>query len=215
MKKVLIVMSALIAWAASLTAGNITREQADKIVLDYLQNELKEMPCLLFVNVKAPNEEGIVITTYQEETFKAKYACWTYCVIPKPPIWASPIVARIPTLLCYLFVKEDNGSLLEVISHNNYISGDFMDSWKAVDIPTGLSDEKDNSVKLLYPNPVSDWLTLPCTGENVRVEIYDLKGARLFSGLVAGEDCRLNVSFLNTGVYMVGVDGERYKIIKK
>ena len=214
MKKIIISMLILTAWAASLTAGNITREQADEIVLDYLQNGLKELPCLLFVNVKAPSEEGIVITTFQEETFKAKYACWTYCVTPKVTYYPH-IRFSSPPLLCYLFVKEDNGSLLEVITYNNYITGDFMDSWKAVDIPTGLSDEKDNSVKLLYPNPVSDWLTLPCAGENVRVEIYDLKGARLFSGLVSDEDCRLNVSFLNTGVYMVGVDGERYKIIKK
>jgi hypothetical protein len=58
-------------------------------------------------------------------------------------------------------------------------------------------------------------LTVPCNGD-ARVEIYDLKGTRLFSGLVSGKGaCQLDVSFLNTGVYMVNVAGEVYKVIKK
>ena len=215
MKKIFIVMSVLIAWTASLSAENITRKQADKIALDYLQNELTQ-PFLLFVNVNAPNEEGIVITTYQGEKIKAKYACWTYCVsqklISKPP-WAPP--AWMPTLYRYLFVKEDNGSLLEIITENNFVTEDFIGSWEAVDMPTGLLGEKDNHVKQLYPNPINDWLTFPCNDEPVRVEIYDLKGTRLFSGLLSGKgSCQLNVSFLETGVYMVNVSGETYKIIK-
>ena len=78
---------------------------------------------------------------------------------------------------------------------------------------TGFTEQKYNN-KQLYPNPVDDWLTLPCTGESTRVEIYDLKGTRLFSGLLS-EKCELNVSFLNAGVYMVNVSGETYKLIKK
>ena len=79
---------------------------------------------------------------------------------------------------------------------------------------TGLT-ETDNSVKLLYPNPVGELLTIPCNGEFTDVEIYDLKGNCLFSGLLSDKDaCQLNVSFLNAGIYMVNISGKTYKMIK-
>ena len=81
-------------------------------------------------------------------------------------------------------------------------------------IITGIDDEITMQDRLC-PNLVDDWLTLPCNGESVRVEIYDLRGARLFSGTLSNKDaCQLNVSFLNTGLYIVRVDGETYKIVK-
>jgi len=80
---------------------------------------------------------------------------------------------------------------------------------------TNIVEPKANN-KLLYPNPVGDWLTIPCNGENTRVEIYDLKGTRLLNKTLSGKDvCQLNVSFLSAGVYMVNVGGKMYKIIKK
>ena len=76
---------------------------------------------------------------------------------------------------------------------------------------SGLTEPKENS-QSLYPNPVDDWLTIPCDGKSVRVEIYDLKGTRLFSGTFSDKDShQLNVSFLNTGVYMVDISGKKYK----
>jgi len=200
MKKVVILTTIFVAWSVTLLAANITQEQANDIVLTYAQSEAPQF-IALYTNLDEPGEEGIVITTSEEETFKAKYACWAYCL--------EETAQRR-----YLFVKKDGGSLLEVIASND-ISKLNDNSWVAMeDTPTNLIESK-SSVKLLYPNPVGDLLTLPC-GANARVEIYDLKGTRLFSGLLSGEDaCQLNVSFLNAGVYMVNVSGETYKMIKK
>jgi hypothetical protein len=198
MKKIFTSVLVLIVWATSLSA--ITREEADVIVQNYVQSEAAGT---LYANLSAPNGEGITVATSNEETFKAKYACWTYCLDESES-----------SLRRYLFVKEEGGSLLEVIASNDQSVLD-NDSWVAMDVPTGLTNSK-GSIKLLYPNPVGDLLTLSCNGENTHVEIYDLKGTRLFSGLLSGKDnCQLNVSFLNTGVYMVTVSGETYKIIKK
>ena len=198
MKKIFISISILIVWAVSLSAQKITKEQADAIVQDYVQT----LSGLLHSKASDPGEEGIAVTTSNGETFKAKYACWAYYLNESEPVQRR-----------YLFVKEDGGSLLEVIASNDL--SELDDSWIAMDTPTGLTAGEGNSVKLLYPNPVGDLLTIPCNGENDRVEIYDLKGTRLFSGLLSGKDaCRLNVSFLNAGVYMVSVSGETYKIIK-
>jgi hypothetical protein len=196
MKKIIISMSILTAWATLLSA-QITREQADVIVLNHVQSGVTNPS--LYVNLNNPDAKGIVITTSNEETVRAKYACWAYCLDE------NELFQRR-----YLFVKENNGSLLEVIASNDH--SELGDLWAAMS--TGLAKEK-GSVKLLYPNPVGDVLTVPCNDDQVRVEIYDLKGARLFSGLVSGKDaCQLNVSFLNTGVYMVNISGKTYKIIK-
>jgi hypothetical protein len=197
-KKIIVSMSLLIAWAALLPAANITREQANAIVQDYAQT----LSGLLYFNAGDPSEEGITITTFNEETVRAKYACWAYCLNESEPAQRR-----------YLFVKEDGSSLLEVIASNDL--SELDDSWVATDTPTGLAAGEGKSMKLLYPNPVGDLLTIPCNGDQARVEIYDLKGTRLFSGLLSGKDaCQLNVSFLNAGVYMVNVSGETYKMIK-
>ena len=198
MKKVFISILILIAWSASLSAQKITKEQADAIVWDHVQT----LSGLLYSNANDPDGEGIAVTTSNGETFKAKYACWAYYLNESEPVQRR-----------YLFVKEDGGSLLEVIASNDL--SELDDSWMAMDTPTGLTTGEGNSVKLLYPNPVGDLLTIPCNGENDRIEIYDLKGTQLFSGLLSGKDaCQLNVSFLNAGVYVVNVSGEMYKIIK-
>ena len=205
MKKVIILMSILLVWATSLYA-QITREQADAIVLEHVKG-VRE-PCFLYVNVNAVSEGGITITTLSGETIKAKYACWVYFLNEYSDV-NSPAQRR------YLFVKEDTGSLLEVITSKDFgPSGDFS-AWQVVKTPTGFATPKEND-QSLYPNPVDDWLTLPCNGKSARVEIYDLKGTCLFSGTLSDKaTCRINVSFLSAGIYMVNVDGKMFQIIKK
>jgi len=198
MRKATVLISIFVAMATMLCAQPITQEQADALVLNYAKNEAPQSTAL-YANLAVPDaEEGIEITTSNEESFKAKYACWSYCL-------------EEPTQRRYLFVNKNGGSLLEVIASND-ISELEEEAWAAMDL-TGLSNNKAN-LKQLYPNPVGDVLTLPC-GANARVEIYDLKGTLLFSGLLSGEgNCQLNVSFLNAGVYMVNVSGETFKLIK-
>jgi len=200
MRKIATLISILAACATSLSA--ITREDADNIVLSYAQSKAVQ-PCTLYVNVNEPGDAGISFTTSNDESVKAKYACWAYYMKEEGL-----------SLLRYLFVKESNGSLLEVIA-NNDLGPVESAAWIAMDTQTGLT-EKDSGAKLLYPNPVGDLLTIPCNGEQALVEIYDLKGARLYAGALSGKDaCRLDVSFLSAGVYIVKVSGETYKIIKK
>ena len=209
MKKMIIVVSVLFACATSLPA-QITREQADAIVLEHLKSEIAPF-FSVFVNVNTPSVDGFVITTSMEETVKAKYACWVYLAVPLPGMLLGG-TAVPPNLYRCLFVKEDNGSLLEINAMNNSVPDDLTD-WEVVNA-FGLVVPKENN-KSLYPNPVDDWLTIPCKGENTAVEIYDLKGSRLFSKELSDKDvCRLNVSFLSAGFYMVNVAGETYKMIK-
>ena len=206
MKKNLLLLLVCICYA-SVSFAQITREQADEIVLNYLKTEAG-YPYSVFVNVNTPSEEGFVITTSNDETVKAKYACWVYLAIPIPPELAAP-----PHAYHCLFVKEDNGSLLELKAMNSSIPE--LTDWELVKASSGIVEPQGNNNRLLYPNPVNDWLTFPCNGENTRVEIYDLKGTCLFSGMFSAENvCQLDVSFLNAGIYVVNVSGETFKIIK-
>jgi len=193
-------MSLLLAWTTLLPAQT-TREKADKIVLDFLKSE-GILSGLLYVNDIAPGGGLITLTTSKAEIIKPKYACWVYYLNENGSDWRR-----------YFFVKNDNESLLEVIAHKDTGPADLA-PWKAVDMNSGIKEMKINA-KLLYSNPVKDFLTFSCKGESVRVEIYDLKGSCLFTGSLSDKDtCQLNVSFLSTGIYVVSVDGERYKIIK-
>ena len=97
MKRICIFLSVLLISVTYLSA-QIARNQADSIVLNYLQNEMIEYE-LLYVHINTPNQEGITITTSNEEIFTAKYACWAYYVDE------SELSQRN-----YLFVKEDDGS---------------------------------------------------------------------------------------------------------
>jgi len=204
--KIFLSMFVLFACATSLSA-QITREEADKIAINYAKSVMEQSSFLLFVNDNTSNEDGFSITTANGEKIKAKYACWVY-YLHNINEWA--VVA--PAQRQYLFVKEDNGSLLEIIVNDLTPN---LNSWTKIDLPTGIVVPKENT-QSLYPNPVDDWLTIPCNGANARVEIYDLKGSRLFSETLSDKDaCRLNVSFLSAGVYIVNVEGKTYKMVKK
>ena len=192
----------------ALLPTQITQEQANAIVWNHIQDETSQS-CLLYVNMNAPSAEGIAITTSNGETVRAKYACWAYYLNESPG-------SNTPARRRYLFVQEESGNLLEIIANNDLGPGD-LSCWKPVNIPFGIVEKEVTNITP-YPNPVDDWLTLPCSEGRTRVEIHDLKGTRLFSGLVLDDaGCRLNVSFLSAGVYMVSVSGETrniYKIIK-
>jgi hypothetical protein len=211
MKKIITSILVLTAWTASLSAQTTMREQADAIVREYVQNEIT-LPYFLYASEQTPAESGFTVTTSAGERFTAKYACWAYFLNENPS-------ATGPSSFRYLFVKENNANLLEITSSNDLGPSD-LSGWRAIAIPAGLNKVKESNTLSFYPNPVGDVLHIPCTGNPDHIEIYDLKGTRLFSGTLSGkETCGVNVAFLNAGVYGVSVYDENgkvdnYKIIK-
>jgi hypothetical protein len=215
MKKLLFTMSILLAWATSLSA-QITREQANEIVLQYIKTEIT-LPYLLYVNVNTPSEEGIAVTTFQEEVFNAKYTCWAYYLNENPEL-TEPARHR------YLFVKENDGNLLEVITNNDLCPEDLT-QWTEV-TPTGLVDVEGNNGILIYPNPTSGQLTIDygqLTIENV--EIFDMLGksvGNVETRLITSPQSEtgqsgiaLNISHLPSGVYFVKIKTENGIAVRK
>ena len=205
----------------SLSAQQVTREQADAVVNEHLQSEGIESN-LLYINVNLPKAEGVSITTSNEETFRAKYACWTYYLNESELSQCR-----------YLFVKQDDGNLLEVIASNDAGQSDST-QWKTLDV--GIKELQGDEVTKLrvYPNPTTGQLTisLPNPSEGgaytaESVEIYDVAGRKTspnpsFGGELApslleraGGEVLLDVSHLPAGMYFLKVNNQVYKFIKK
>ena len=169
MKKISFFLFILFCYAASLHA-QITQEQANAIVLQHIQAEVAP-PYVLYVYAHAPSAEEMVITTHNEETIKVKYACWSYYLNEKPNI-NEPCQHR------YLFVKENDGNLLEVITSNDLTPD--LTQWTLV--PLSVIDGETNNFILLYPNPTTGELRIENGELKIKnVEIYDISGKNIFN----------------------------------
>ena len=214
MKKFTLSLSLLFAWAMSLSA-QVTREQADSIVLAHLQNAVTQ-PYLLYVNTNMPSAEGIAITTYAEEAFRAKYACWAYCLNENPDL-------NGPSQHRYLFVKADNGSLLEVITHHDLVP-DASTSWELLS-PVVKIEPRSNVSLRVYPNPTTGVLHVTRDSRDNRdeIEVYDVMGRKQChaSHVTRHEngEAVLDISHLPAGIYFLWIQTEKgvvtQKVIKK
>jgi hypothetical protein len=197
MKKIIISILVLIFCAISSNA-QITQEQANAIVLQYIQNEVT-LPCVLYASTYAPSESGLVITTYKEETVKVKYACWAYYLNEYPDI-NEPCQHR------YLFVKGDNGNLLEIITSNDLSPN--LTEWMLV--PLSVTNSERNNAILFYPNPTTGELTIE-NGELtiMSIEVFDVYGRKSqISNLKSQNLISINISHLSAGIYFVKIQTE-------
>ena len=192
----------LIACSMSLPA-QIVREQADSIVLKHLQNELTQ-PYTLYVYDNAPSKETIPITTTHDETFKAKYACWVYYLKENEPFQCR-----------YLFVKEDDGNLLEIIAHNDEGQNDLT-QWKLVE-PVGIVGAYGIRPSIqVYPNPTTGQLTIENGQLTINnVGIFDMMGRKQLSIVNCQLSIEINISHLPAGIYFVQIQTEKEIVTKK
>ena len=200
MRKISILAFGLTLWTASLQA-QITQKQADTIAQNYLQNKMIDYG-LLYVYTHLPNEEGITITTSNEEIFTAKYACWAY--------YADENGA---SQRHYLFVKEDDGNLLEAIASNDVSSNSEL--WKPMEA-AGVFEMTKSNIKI-YPNPTTGQLTIDngeLTMDNVK--IYDIIGKVIdnYQLSIVNSQLIIDVSHLPAGMYFLKINNEILKIIK-
>nr|WP_321411707.1 T9SS type A sorting domain-containing protein [uncultured Carboxylicivirga sp.] len=77
---------------------------------------------------------------------------------------------------------------------------------------TAIAKTHANKLKF-YPNPVVDFLYLINTSQNVNYEVYSLSGALVKSGSINAN--KIDVSNLFKGVYLIKVDSQVTKFIKK
>jgi len=80
-------------------------------------------------------------------------------------------------------------------------------------ITTGFDTNKTNEIAL-NPNPTTDGFTINSSEKNSVISIYDLSGNLILSRLVQNNDY-VSVKDLNKGIYVVRLNLETYKLIKK
>jgi hypothetical protein len=205
MKIITISILVLLFCTASLHA-QITKEQANVIVLQHIQNEATS-PYLLYIYNHTPSIEGIFINTYNEETIKVKYACWAYYLNENPET-SEPCQHR------YLFVKENDGNLLEIITYNDLGIIDFTE-WELLSLE--VVDREENKSMMIYPNPTTGELRVTSYELQVTsIEVFDIYGRTVSTHYsILTTHYSIDISHLPTGLYFVKVFTENGVFVEK
>ncbi len=103
MKKLLLLLVAPFVFLSSLSA-QITQEEADGIVLNYMSGETRSYTVYAKENI----QENMIVTASAEEVIELNYTCWAYYVY-FPDI----------SLGYCLIAKASDGNLLKVSTKNN------------------------------------------------------------------------------------------------
>ncbi len=82
-------------------------------------------------------------------------------------------------------------------------------------LTVGIKESKVNSSSVsVYPNPASSSVTFSTAQtEAAKVMVYDITGKNVASELFEGEKTKLNVSFLNDGIYLYSILGKDNQVI--
>ena len=75
--------------------------------------------------------------------------------------------------------------------------------------PSGIFDQKVEFSYEMYPNPVTNNLTVNGISDVNRIDIYDISGKVVKTIMVSGERVNINVSDLNSGVYLINLYNEK------
>lgn len=91
----------------------------------------------------------------------------------------------------------------------------FIDDINIFDLATISIEEETTRYIHVYPNPVSEILTIETDFEimNSVVNIYNLQGKRVYTNDLQSN--KLNISFLPSGMYFIEINKENYKLVQK
>lgn len=99
---------------------------------------------------------------------------------------------------------------------NALLMDDFLVTTKSMMATNDFSNERITEV---YPNPFKDILTLSSNEKIQNIEIYDLTGKLVYQQKLSAQQKNINLSFLNSGVYLIKVQNttgvQVLKVVKK
>jgi hypothetical protein len=200
--------------APTFLFAQLTGEQGDKIVLEYIQNEVT-WDYILSRNDNPPRENGKTTVSWkskgrsQTDSLTVEYPCWSYFIM-------NPNVNG-PYIILFLFVDKNNGTLLEV--KNKQAFGANIENWTFIATNTADYTSMDkNSDCVITPNPVSEYLDIACEQYFSHIEIHDSSGKMVLAESVGNNThYRLNTSSISKGLYFLNIfdkEGEKIKIHK-
>jgi uncharacterized repeat protein (TIGR03803 family) len=158
---------------------------------------------------------------------------YSYCVVPaKPTVSITNANTESPTLTSssatgnqwYLNGAAINGAtnatyqttqagIYKVRVKDDVCLSDFSNDQAM--IVTGDISTKNSTISI-YPNPVSEWLTVKLDdSQNKSVSIYQLTGKKMISREVAEEEVKFFVGDYSQGIYLVKIEtGNAVKVIR-
>ncbi len=154
-------------------------------------------------------------------------------IIPAGSGWTNvslPISTDADLLVVGQGPNTTRAEILAAVSQFRIISAVVIDEYKGDPIASTIQvDNITASVTLnrkdfdqqteftIYPNPSRSKLniTLPNIENNVKVEVYNILGARVYKSDLNNLDTSINVSQWNSGVYLVRVSSETETITKR
>lgn len=98
-------------------------------------------------------------------------------------------------------------------SNGESVSYDLSGLKKAYFSTIDNDDEIENQHLTIYPNPATDVLKISNTSEYQSVTIYSIDG-KVVKRIEVSNEAEINVSELQTGLYIIGAGNEFSKFIK-
>lgn len=101
---------------------------------------------------------------------------------------------------------DGTGSYLQLM--NTAFDNNLGTSWIASANALGTSENTSNSWVTIYPNPVTNFLTINTSSQILKVEFTDITGKIVKTLDVHSNQIAADVSTLSNGVYFVKIEGE-------
>ena len=146
--------------------------------------------------------------------FDSTYFCWDYCYSStiNSSVGSMPINAGVEdgtTFSGHVYSSNGGNSCIDSIRYTFYVDFDPNDSvsvtMKIMSSPTFGVEENKISVSKAYPNPASDKFKIELSElpkSNTIIDVYSLLGTKVISQKVNTKTVELNVSNLNSGIYV-------------
>ena len=205
---------------SSISFAQVTREQANEIIFQYIIDEEMRTDVLLLSTIDIlPNTEGVsTITTHisgHYETFSIEYPCWVYHIYE----WMDANCCRPHR---YLFVNKVTGNVLEVKTKGS-LHEPGHENWQVIySAVSGLSDIDSGLEVSYFPNPVTDFLEITCKKNFEYITIFNLQGEQVWQKTFKKQESiqKIDISSLIKGFYIVTISDMTknllsFKIFKK
>lgn len=146
---------------------------------------------------------------------------WTSVTIPVEAsdlsISGSPTtVAAILANVTQVRILSNDGSDSLHKGQRAALTSDY-DNIVAVDVLSTPEFEVQNNEFKISPNPAKNRLniSIPDGNGDMKLEVYDVLGKRIFKGLLTDLDSSINVSNWKTGVYLVKISSDKISQTKR
>ena len=101
---------------------------------------------------------------------------------------------------------DGNGSYLQLVSTS--LDNNLGPSWIASNVALTTNENASHDGFTLYPNPVTNYLTINTTDQILKLNLMDITGKIVKTLEVNSNEVTVDISNLSSGIYFVKVEGE-------